>query len=162
MSSVSTYYNGYYPLERSDHLVAQKLQIAAGKLAPASGPCALCGDPNAPVEYHSEDYAQPYDWTPPAAYALCLYCHRHQLHRRFQSPETWAAYLAHIRRGGRASDLRNPTVRLEFEFYRWSINRGQSFLLYPLRPYPKVAGTEWFAGLRMDIQSLRDPAARPR
>ena len=162
MSSVGTFYNGYSPLDRSDHLEAQKRQIAAGELTPASGPCALCGDQDSPVEYHAEDYAQPYCWTPPAAYALCLYCHRHQLHRRFRWPETWTAYLAHVRRGGYARDLQNPTVRLEFEFYRWSIKRGQSVFLYPLRPYTKAVGTEWFAGLRMDVQSLRDPAARPR
>jgi hypothetical protein len=161
------WYAGFSPNERSDHLAEQKRRIASGELAPASGPCALCGDPDTRTEYHSEDYAQPYCWTPPAAYALCAYCHRHQLHRRFSRPDEWAAYLAHVRRGGYARDLLNPTIRLEFETYRWSVSRGKSasiipLSLFPLRPYSKVVGKEWFSGLTVDPRSLRDPAARPR
>jgi hypothetical protein len=156
------WYAGFSPNERSDHLKAQKSLIAAGDLAPASGPCGICGDPDSPVEYHSEDYAQPYCWTPPAAYALCAYCHRHQLHRRFWRPDHWTAYLAHVRRGGYARDLENPTVRIEFEYFRWAVRRGRSAKLYPLRPYAAIPGTEWFARLTMSVQSLRDPAARPR
>jgi hypothetical protein len=31
-----------------------------------------------------------------------------------------------------------------------------------LREYKAVIGREWFANLRMDIESLEDPTARPR
>ena len=162
MNREGSFYNGYAPEERFEHLAAQKSLTIAGELAPASGPCGICNDPDTPVEYHSEDYAQPYRWTPPAAYALCAYCHRHQLHRRFRRPGYWTAYLAHVRRGGYARDLQNPTVRLEFEYFLWALKRGKSASLYPLRPYSAIPGTEWFAQVRMDIESLRDPAARPR
>jgi len=162
MVRVGNWYAGFSPNERSDHLVEQKRLIAAGELAPATGPCGICNDPESPVEYHSEDYAKPYRWTPPAAYALCAYCHRQQLHRRFRRPEYWTAYLAHVRRGGYARDLENPTIRIEFEFYRWALKRGKSASLHRLRPYPATPGREWFARLTMSIESLRDPAARPR
>lgn len=167
MAKGGSFYNGYSWPERIELLVAYKSLIAAGELAPATGPCDLCGDPDSKVEPHSEDYSKPYRWTPPAAYVLCPYCHRHQLHRRFGRPEYWTAFLAHVRRGGYASDLKNPTIRLEFETYRWALARGQTASLFPrslyrLRPYTKVAGAEWFASLTMDPKSLRDPAARPR
>lgn len=157
-----TWYNGYSPQERTRHLKASKRLIAEGELAPATGPCDICRDPDAQVEYHSEDYARPFRWSPPATYVLCLHCHRDKLHKRFQRPELWAAFLAHVRRGGYARDLNNPTVRLEFEYYRWAVKQGKRAVLHQLRPYTKTSGKEWFAHLRMDLASLRDPTARPR
>lgn len=162
MAREGGWYNGYSWQERDELLVTYKRLIAAGQLAPPTGPCDICSDPDSVVESHSEDYSRPYRWTPPAAYDLCTYCHRRQLHGRFRRPDYWAAFLAHVRRGGYASDLQNPTVRLEFEYYRLASKHGQRAALYPLRPYTKAPGKEWFARLRMDIESLRDPAARPR
>lgn len=156
------WYNGYSPRERARYIKATKRLIATGQIAPALGPCNMCGDPEAPVEYHSEDYAEPYRWSPPATYVLCLHCHRDKLHKRFRRPELWAAFLAHVRRGGYARDLKNPVVRLEFEYYRRAAQHDKPASLHPLRPYAKAPGTEWFAHLRMDITSLRDPKARPR
>jgi len=31
-----------------------------------------------------------------------------------------------------------------------------------IRPYNDIVGFEWFASIRMDIESLKDPKARPR
>ena len=155
-------YNGYSPKERGRHLKASKRLITAGELKPATGPCDICSDPDAPVEYHCEDYATPYRWSPPAAYTLCLHCHRDKLHKRFQRPELWAAFLAHVRRGGYARDLNNPFIRIEFEYYRSLVKKGKAAVLRKLRPYTKTPGMEWFAQLRLDGESLRDPAARPR
>jgi hypothetical protein len=162
MSGKGNWYNGFTPQERAKFAKATRLLIASAKLKSASPPCGLCGDPDAVVEYHAEDYAKPYRWTPPATYALCLHCHRFRLHRRFRWPELWAAFLAHVRRGGYASDLKYPFIRLEFEFYRWAVKRGKPTALRQLRPYTHVIGGEWFAQLRMDIRSLRDRSARPR
>jgi hypothetical protein len=67
-----------------------------------------------------------------------------------------------VRRGGYASDLQDPLIKREFAAYRASVARGESVTLQQLRPYTKIPGTEWFANLRMDIGSLRDPKARPR
>lgn len=162
MSRGLGWYNGYPSRERDELFTVYKRLLAAGEIAPPVGPCELCGDPDTQVESHSEDYATPYRWSPPAAYSLCQHCHRHKLHQRFHRPELWTAFLAHVRRGGYASDLTIPTVRLEFEYYRWAVKQGKPAVLHRLRPYPKTPGKEWFAHLRMDIESLRDPSARPR
>lgn len=157
-----SWYNGYSWPERIELLVEWKRLVAAGELAPPSGPCDICGDPDSSVEPHSEDYSKPYRWTPPAAYALCPYCHRTQLHGRFRRPELWTVFLAHVRRGGYASDLQDATIRFEYECYRSGVKRDHHAPLRQLRPYLAIPGEEWFARLRMDIGSLRDPAARPR
>lgn len=155
-------YNGYDSDERTEHLMVLKRLINAGELAPAIGPCALCCDPNAPVEYHSEDYSKPYRWTPPATYPICLSCHRSKLHTRFRWPQLWFAFLAHVRRGGYARDLHDPAIKREFATYRALVARGEKAILRQLRPYKKIPGSEWFANLRMDESSKEDPAARPR
>jgi len=162
MAHGRNWYNGFTPQERARHIKASKRLIAAGEITPPTGPCDICSDPDAPVEYHCEDYAEPYRWSPPATYVLCLHCHRAKLHKRFQRPELWAAFLAHLRRGGFASDLNNPFIRIEFEYYRSQVKKGKTAVLRQLRPYTKTPGKEWFAHLRMDIESLRDPSARPR
>lgn len=156
------WYNGYSPQERIELFKVYKRLLATGDLAPPAGPCELCGDPDTPVESHSEDYAMPYRWSPPAAYSLCPHCHRHKLHQRFHRPELWVAFLAHVRRGGYASDLKNPFIRIEFEYYRWTMKDGRSAVLRQLRPYTRTPDKEWFAQLRMDPESRRDRNARPR
>lgn len=156
------WYNGYSPKERDVKWKALKQSIARGEVQPASGPCALCGDPDVPVEYHSEDYATEFRWTPPAMYALCFHCHRIKLHKRFGQPSSWRAFLAHVRRGGYARDLKDPTIKKEVQACAAALERGEAPALRPLRPYAKTAGEEWFSNLRMDPQSLADPSARPR
>ena len=148
------WYNGYSHQERSKKM---------GDHPPATGPCMLCGDPDVPVEYHSEDYSDPYDCRPPATYSLCRHCHRDKLHKRFNRPASaWLTFIAHIRRGGYASDLKEPEIKKELEAYRIAIERGEPFVLAQLRPYSGDVGSEWFANLRMDQESLTDPTARPR
>lgn len=55
-------YNGYTAKERQEKFDELKRLRAAG-LSQESGPCMMCGDPEAPVEQHSEDYSKPYRWT---------------------------------------------------------------------------------------------------
>jgi len=88
------WYNGYSTKERDKKFKELKKRIARGETPPATGPCALCGDPDVPVEYHDEDYGEPFIWEAPALLALCRHCHRDKLHKRF-----WRqCRLARIRR----------------------------------------------------------------
>ena len=96
------WYNGYSPQEREIKFRVLKRLIDRGELPSASGPCMLCGDPDVPVEYHSEDYGEPFLWEPPAMRSLCRHCHRDKLHKRFSRHSAWEAYLMHVRRGGYA------------------------------------------------------------
>lgn len=159
---IKNWYNGYSPEERDAKLKVANEKLASGELPEASGPCMLCNDPDVPVEYHSEDYGQPFVWGPPGVYTLCKSCHRFRIHTRFRHPDVWQAYLAHVRRGGYARDLRDPAIAAEFKAYRLAIKRGEPAELNPLRPYAPTPGAEWFANLRLDKESLTDPAARLR
>jgi|SRR5882672_6040809 len=159
----SGWYNGYNPKKRKDNFKELKRLVAIGELAAASGPCALCGDPDVPVEYHNEDYGiAPFIGVEPALFALCRNCHRDKLHKRFWRHSAWRAYIAHVRRGGYARDLKEKSIKKEIEAFRIAIERGESPALPELRPYTRKIGSEWFANLRMDPESRSDPTARPR
>jgi hypothetical protein len=156
------WYNGYSAKERDLKFKELKRRIVRGELRPATGPCALCGDPEVPVEYHDEDYGEPFIWEVPALSQLCRHCHRDKLHKRFWRHAAWHAFVAHVRRGGYARDLKDREIRKEFDACKRAIEQGRSFVLRSLRPYRCVVGQEWFANLRLDPESLRDPTARPR
>ena len=166
------WYTGYTPKERDKNFAELKRQIAAHELGCAKGPCALCGDPSGKAdghfdsevkfEYHNEDYSLPLCKTEPGLVVLGRHCHRNKLHKRFADPIAWQAYIAHIRRGGYARDLKNPSVAKELKTYRAAMEKGESSTLRTLGPYHHPAGREWFTKLRMDIESLKNPEARPR
>lgn len=158
----SGWYNGYAWAERNAKLNELKRRIARGEQPPATGPCALCNDPEVPVEYHDEDYSLPYLWGPPALFALCRNCHRDKLHKRFARPFAWQAFLAHVRRGGYARDLKDPQCRREVLEHQLALEHGDPLALEPLRPYRAVAGEEWFARLSLDPTTLSSKRARPR
>jgi len=166
MGKDTGWYNGYCWKERYNgkYKEMQRL-IASGELPQAKGPCAICGDTDtkAGFEYHDEDYSKPYSWVEPAIYALCHHCHIYKLHQRFARPFAWQAHIAHVRRGGYARELKDPNIKKEVDAYRAAIKRGETPpALRQLRPYTKTIRKEWFADLRMDKASLKDPAARPR
>jgi hypothetical protein len=108
----------------------------------------LCGDPTSPVMYHDEDYSLPYLWESPALLVLCGNCHKDKLHKRFgRPPSHWHAFIAHVRRGGWASDIaKDAEIRKEVDRYRRALEAGEPFELRPLRPIGVVG--EWFANLR--------------
>lgn len=155
-------YNRYDWNERIAKLRTLKKRLASGELTQAVGPCELCGDPEVPVEYHDEDYRLPYLWSAPALFKLCRNCHRNKLQKRFADPAMWTAYLAHVRRGGYASDLKVSAIKAEFDGARAAAGRGETVVLRALRPYSGKAGEEWFAKITLDPQSLRSPAGRQR
>lgn len=158
----ASWYNGYTPQERDFKYDVLLERIQSGALRNACGPCMLCGDAEVDVVYHDEDYSQPFLWEPPALFTLCRNCHLSKLHKRFSNPYLWHAFVAHVRRGGYERDLRDPSIQAEVQAAKVTIKRGETPTLRPLRPYAKVVGQEWFANLRMDRESLTDPAARPR
>lgn len=125
------------------------------------GPCQLCGNPDCPVEPHSEDYSEPYLWDNPAEYALCKTCHS-RLHKRFKSPNGWAAYKAHLRRGGYGSDLKPGATAREVSNLAKALEAGRPFPLPPLPREKKLTGAKWWEHLSVDVRTLMDPAARPR
>lgn len=154
-------YNGYTGRERGAKLRAQHLREREGLATRPSGPCAICGDPGAPVENHSEDYSKPYMWAPPAEYALCGLCHRSRLHKRFTNPELWDTHKAHVRRGGYSSDLRSREIVAELNVFRAARRRGEAVELRQLRPRP-TQSDDWWEKLSMDPITQTSPEARPR
>lgn len=155
------WYNGYPWKEREAKFEVLKLKQSSKELI-AAGPCALCGDSNADFEFHDEDYSEPYLWVPPALYCLCRNCHRHRIHKRFAHPIVWTAFLAHVRRGGYASDLAKLEIKKEIEALKSALKKGEGIVLASLRPYKGRAGEEWFSQLTSDRVSLTSPSARPR
>lgn len=158
-----SWYNGFSPEERLAKLNVCNEKLEKGEIADASGPCMLCGDPDIPVELHSEDYGKPYLWTYPAVLSLCKTCHRFKLHGRFARPEDWQTYVAHVRRGGYSREIKDPEISKELRAYREALKKGETPNgLCVLRPYTQELGKEWFANLRLDAESKMDPTARPR
>ena len=120
----------------------------------------LCGDPKARLELHSEDYSEPFLFEPPAGYWLCIACHRNNLHKRFADPLRWQVFLAHIRRGGYASDLRQPAIRSQLAEFTTALREGRHKSLSALRPW--MARDCWWEALSLDASSKMDKAYRPR
>jgi hypothetical protein len=140
-------YNGFSGNQRAANGAALRKALLAGTVLAPVGPCSICRDPDAKLEYHSEDYSKPYSWAPPAAYPVCVPCHRNKLHKRFANPEMWEGFKAHVRRGGYARDLKTPEIASELAQYVSAIRTGDAPVLNSLRPYPQVVGTEWWANL---------------
>jgi hypothetical protein len=159
---VNSWYNGYSPQERDEKYKALLSLISKGKLEKAKAPCDLCNDPDVAVEYHDEDYGKPYLWTRPALLCLCRHCHRYKLHKRFKNKFNWFTYIAHIRRGGYAKDLKDKEIMKELKSYAKAMTHNRNYELKQLRTYKHEIGKEWFANIRMDIESLTDPKARLR
>jgi len=163
---MGNHYNGYSWDERWENELVMNRFIASGDVPKASGPCTMCGDPDAKVEYHGEDYGLPYIWTEPATYILCQHCHRQRLHRRFDRPFHWLAYLEHVRRGGDGSDLNtDPPDPDQFIAWLEALKSGKPFEPLPAIPgrqYRHKLDQEWFAGLTMNPASLTGTPFRCR
>jgi len=155
------WYNGYSPTERNRKLRAS-YKVYPNRTHPYyHGPRQLCGDPGCPVEPHSEDYSEPYQWENPAEYAVCQTCHR-RLHNRFKAPHAWTAYKMHLRRGGYGSDQRTEAIARELSKLAKALEAGKPFPLSPLSREKVLTGREWWELLSVDPQTLTDPGARPR
>jgi hypothetical protein len=153
------WYNGYSSVERNRKLRQSKRQFPNRSHPCYQRPCHMCGDPDADVKPHSEDYSVPYLWEPPAVYALCKPCH-YRIHTRFARPSSWLAYKLHLRRGGYGSDNKGRIGR-EVTRLAKTIASGKRFELAHLRE-KNFTGSEWWERLSTDPRMLADRAARPR
>jgi hypothetical protein len=135
-----SWYNGYSTKERDKKFKELKKRIARGETSPATGPCALCGDPDVPVEYHDEDYGEPFIWEAPALLALCRHCHRDKLHKRFCRHAAWRAFVAHIRRGGYARDLQDDAIKRELARYKRAHESGEACTLDHFGHFRAISG----------------------
>lgn len=158
------WYNGYGWTERYAKLKALRREPPAD-LAPPQPPCQLCADPHPKsVEYHDEDYSQPYLWKPPAIFVLCRNCHRAQLHKRFARPHAWRAFLAHVKRGGYARDLvEDRAVRREVKAYAQALAEGRAPSPMEALPgrHPHEAPA-WYEALSVDPVQITPYGRRPR
>jgi hypothetical protein len=153
------FYNGYSPQERERKLRAMHKQFPDRSHPYYNGPCDLCGDPDSPVEPHTEDYSKPYLWERPAEYAVCKTCHN-RIHKRFRSPYGWEAYKRHVRRGGYGADLKSSASARELLHLAKALERGESFELEPLRATSDR--NLWWELLVCDPKTQTDPASRPK
>ena len=145
-------YNGLTWPERMAKFKEMNRRLATGELAPPLGPCRLCNDPggsgtDVTFEFHDESYSQDYSWAEPDAYAVCRDCHVYRIHQRGAHPESWQVFLAHVRRGGYAREMREAEVRSELSRCRKAILSGEIGGLTALRPYAPTPGQEWFSRL---------------
>lgn len=151
------WYNGYSPQERSRKLRELQRRFPGRSHPYYNGAYHICGDPDAPVMPHSEDYSEPYEWYRPAEYAVCRTCHD-RIHRRFSRPFAWEACKRHLRRGGRGSDLKSAAVARMVSKPAWTLEAGGDFPMEPLRPPPPADA--WWEKLTTDPASLTAPGAR--
>jgi hypothetical protein len=156
------WYNGFSPGQRDRNFAVLKQQIVEGFVRAAAGPCRLCGDPigspdrrtGVTFEYHTEDYTLPLLLGEPNLVILCIHCHRAKLHKRFSDPSGWLAFLAHIRRGGYARDLKISSVAREVKGVKTALmaRRGADLEILRERQTSDLLG--WFSALSTDVQSL--------
>ena len=92
------HYNGFTPQQREKSLVWQKAQILNGRY-PAASQCCACGQTEGVIDYHQEDYSEPYG-DHIFKYQLCYICHM-MVHCRFSAPRAWTLYRQYIEKGGR-------------------------------------------------------------
>jgi len=77
----------------------------------------------------------------------------------------WARGLKHINAIDKSNDTRvslKISKKEEIKACSFEIERGETFTLRELRHCHCRAGEEWFANLRLDQESLKDPRARSR
>ena len=146
-------YNGFTSEQREKKQRELNKLIKKGIVPKASGNCMMCNDPDAKVEYHDENYGEPYSWEVPHTYILCQHCHRHKLHKRFDKPLMWKSFKAHVRRGGYGSDLKDRNIKKEVLDYQKALEESKEPNdLRVLRPYSKTIGSEWFEKLRNKLK----------
>jgi hypothetical protein len=161
-ANMTGWYNGYSKEQRNAKSAARKILTRQGKFGGyPPGPCSICADPDVETEPHSEDYSYPYSWREPAVYSLCRTCHRTKLHKRFSHPLEWTTWKAHVRRGGRSSDLKDPNIVKELKRYKRLHEAGQNPTLDRIRKrrFPRKP---WWENVTLEQRSLTDPTFRPR
>lgn len=161
---MQSFYNGYsWPQREAIHHEQRRLE-SLGELGALSyirekRPCDICADPQRNA-WHAEDYSQPFLFTPPAVFTVCMICHQ-RLHKRFAAPHEWNVFLAHVRCGGYGREF---TALYSQEQRREWVLRSQDGRAPVLREIRARSGNgaEWWEHLSMDPDSLVAAWARPR
>lgn len=155
-------YNGYPWHVRLRILAEYKRRQVEEKFRLERRPCDLCGDPSCePGSWHSEDYSEPYLFTPPASYVVCRACHA-RIHRRFhQPPEDWLLFLEHIRCGGYGREFSGQHSLIQRRLWADDLRLGAPVSI-PMRRRRSIIGPPWWERLTLDPESLIAAWARPR
>ena len=87
-------YNGFEPKQRLKALRWIKKEMAEGRREPQPNTCDGCGGTDGFMEWHSEDYSEPFG-DHIGQYGLCYQCHM-MLHCRFRNPKKFIDYIRYI------------------------------------------------------------------
>ena len=158
-----SWYNWFSPAQRNKKGRDRLKRIKNGETFPTHGQCTLCGDPDVDIEPHSEDYSEPFAWSEPAVYYLCVACHKSHLHKRFNSKNSWLTHLAHVRRGGYSSDRKSSEIVAELTAYKAALDRSE--IPTPLKGLGRMrhfVDSPWWECLTMDRSSIEGPNHRAR
>lgn len=90
-------YNGFSPTQRMKALHWSRAERAAGRRKPAAEKCMACGQTQGLIQFHSEDYSEPFG-PHIGAYEFCYRCHI-VLHCRHRNPAGWERYKLQLRFG---------------------------------------------------------------
>lgn len=90
-------YNGFSGAQRMRGFNWLKGEIAARRRNARPTMCDACGQTAGHLEWHSEDYSEPFG-PHIGAYGLCFVCHM-MLHCRSKSPDKWQTYRQFVREG---------------------------------------------------------------
>lgn len=96
-------YNGFTAFQRTKAMQWMKKEMASGRI-PEPTKCEACGQTEGHIDYHTEDYSEPYSVSRTTAHQLCFMCHM-----------MWHGRLS-------------PRTRAQFEYYRELIRAGNRFL----------------------------------
>ena len=92
------WYNGFSPQQRARAGAWVRGQIDSGAV-PRPARCLACGQAEGVLDYHTEDYSEPFG-PHIYAYPLCYICHI-MLHCRSKDERQWNDYKAKVRAGYR-------------------------------------------------------------
>lgn len=103
--------------------------------------CIVCGltkDDGAIMQAHNEDYHRPFNYV-----GICYFCHM-AVHRRYQAPTVWIAFLRHL-----AAGWTPPTTSDYGEFIRAFYGRAKREPGEPVKPV-----SDWAASLPLEEPDL--------
>lgn len=86
-------YNGFSPTQRTKALKWFRREQSIGNKPANPECCDICGQTEGHLEWHSEDYSDPFDLGHIGKFGLCYVCHM-MLHCRFKNKQAWEVYGA--------------------------------------------------------------------
>lgn len=90
-------YNGFTDAQRDKAYRWFMDEIKAGRRVKRPTVCCACGQKEGLLEFHSEDYSEPYG-AHIGAWGLCYRCHM-MIHCRFRNKKAWTKYRQAVAAG---------------------------------------------------------------